>query len=77
MTQLVQRFSPTYKEIVMGLIDDTRKKRDSWIKRFEEQRQEEEWNAENIDREAEERKIELNRKNVGVFPPKPEVKNVN
>jgi len=77
LTQLVQCFSPTYKEIVMGLIDDTRKKRDSWIKRFEEQRQEEEWNAENIDREAEERKIERNRKNVGVFPPKPEVKNVN
>ena len=77
MTPLVQLFSRTYKEIAMGLIDDTRKKRDSWIKRFEEQRQEEEWNAENIDRDAEEKMIERNRKNVGVFPPKPEVKNVN
>lgn len=61
----------------MGLIDDTRKKRDSWIKRFEEQRQEEEWNPEAIDIEAEEKMIEQNRKKVGVFPPKPEVKNAS
>ncbi len=59
----------------MGLIDDTRKKRDSWIQRFEEQRQEEELDsAEKIDPEAEEIRIAENRKNVGVFPPKPEVK---
>lgn len=58
----------------MGLIDDTRKRRDSWIKRFEEQRQEEEWNPEDADSKAEEERILENRKNVGVFPPKPEVK---
>ena len=55
----------------MGLIDDTRKRRDSWIKRFEEQRQEEEWNPEDADSKAEEERILENRKNVGVFPPKP------
>ncbi len=58
----------------MGLVDDTRKRRDSWIKRFEEQRQEEEWNPENADSKAEEERILENRKNVGVFPPRPEVK---
>lgn len=58
----------------MGLVDDTRKRRDSWIKRFEEQRQEEEWNPENADSQAEEERILENRKNVGVFPPRPEVK---
>ena len=58
----------------MGLIDDTRKRRDSWIKRFEEQRQEEEWNPENTDPKAEEERIAENRSKVGVFPPKPEVK---
>lgn len=58
----------------MGLVDDTRKRRDSWIKRFEEQRQEEEWNPETADSEAEEKRILENRKNVGVFPPKSEVK---
>ena len=61
----------------MGLIDDTRKRRDSWIKRFEEMRQEEEWNPENIDSEAEEKRILENRKKVGVFPPKPEVSNAD
>ena len=61
----------------MGLIDDTRKRRDSWIKRFEEQRQEEEWDpAQKVDPE-EERRIAENRKNVGVFPPKPQVKSSN
>ena len=59
----------------MGLIDDTRKRRDSWIKRFEEMRQEEEWDPENVDTEAEEKRIMENRKKVGVFPPKPEVSN--
>jgi len=58
----------------MGLVDDTRKRRDSWIKRFEEQRQEEEWNPEKADSKAEEERILENRKNVGVFPPRPEVK---
>ncbi|MGB2691356.1 MAG: hypothetical protein WBB48_04670 [Thermodesulfobacteriota bacterium] len=57
----------------MGLVDDTRKRRDSWIKRFEEQRQEEEWNPEKSDPEAEEKRILENRKNVGVFPPRPKV----
>jgi len=57
----------------MGLVDDTRKQRDSWIKRFEEQRQEEEWSPSNNDPEAEEKRILENRKNVGVFPPKPKV----
>lgn len=57
----------------MGLVDDTRKRRDSWIKRFEEQRQEEEWNQEKGDPEAEEKRILENRKNVGVFPPRAKV----
>ncbi len=57
----------------MGLVDDTRKQRDSWIKRFEEQRQEEERSPSNNDPEAEEKRILENRKNVGVFPPKPKV----
>jgi hypothetical protein len=61
----------------MGLIDDTRKRRDSWIKRFEEMRQEEEWDPENVDTEAEEKRIIENRKKVGVFPPKPEVRNAD
>ncbi|MEK6223305.1 MAG: hypothetical protein N2A97_00390 [Thermodesulfobacteriales bacterium] len=57
----------------MGLVDDTRKRRDSWIKRFEEQRQEEEWSPEKGDPEAEEKRILENRKNVGVFPPRPKL----
>ena len=57
----------------MGLIDDTRKQRDSWIKRFEEQRQDEEWDPENIDPELEKKRIEENKKKVGVFPPRPKV----
>jgi len=57
----------------MGLVDDTRKRRDSWIKRFEEQRQEEEWNPNQDNPEAEEKRILENRKNVGVFPPRPKV----
>lgn len=55
----------------MGLIDDTRKRRDSWIKRFEEQRQEEEWSPDNVDPKIEEERILENRRKVGVFPPKP------
>ncbi len=57
----------------MGLVDDTRKRRDSWIKRFEEQRQEEEGSPEKGDPEAEEKRILENRKNVGVFPPRPKL----
>jgi len=56
----------------MGLVDDTRKKRDSWIKRFEEQRQEEEWSPDKVDPKAEEERIQENRRKVGVFPPKPQ-----
>lgn len=52
----------------MGLIDDVRKKRDSWIRRFEEQRQEEEYDPHNLDPVAEEKQILENRKKVGVFP---------
>lgn len=52
----------------MGLIDDVRKRRDSWIKRFEEQRQEEEYDPHGLDPAAEEKQILENRKKVGVFP---------
>jgi hypothetical protein len=59
----------------MGLIDDIRKRRDSWIGRFEEHRQvegeEEEYSK--IDREKEEGEILRNRKMVGVFPRKDEI----
>ncbi len=55
----------------MGLVDDTRKRRDSWIKRFEEMRQEEEWSPGGVDPKIEEERIMENRRKVGVFPPKP------
>lgn len=55
----------------MGLVDDTRKRRDSWIKRFEEMRQEEEWRPDGADPKIEEERIMENRRKVGVFPPKP------
>jgi hypothetical protein len=51
----------------MGLIDDVRKKRDSWAKRFEEHRQEEEGAHENLDPAEEEKRIKENLKRVGVF----------
>jgi hypothetical protein len=51
----------------MGLVDDIRKKRDSWVRRFEEHRQEDESAHENLDPEAEERRIRENLKKVGVF----------
>lgn len=57
----------------MGLIDDVRKRRDSWIKRFEEQRQEAEDGGE-LDPEAEQKLIMENRRKVGVFPEKTEDK---
>jgi hypothetical protein len=51
----------------MGLIDDVRKRRDSWVKRFEEHRQEDEHAHENLDPEEEEKRIRGNLKRVGVF----------
>lgn len=53
----------------MGLIDDIREKRDSWMRRFEEHRQNEGGEAEysEIDGEKEEVEILKNRKMVGVF----------
>ncbi len=58
----------------MGLIDDVRKRRDSWVKRFEEHRQEEEDGRENMDPETEQKIIMENRRKVGVFPEKAEDK---
>lgn len=52
----------------MGLIDTVRDQRDSWIKRFEEQRQE--YSDPEIDKlsdEEQERIIQGNRENVGKF----------
>ena len=54
----------------MGLIDEIRKKRDSWIKRFEEQRIEEEeydFEYEIQNKSKIEEEILNNRKKVGVF----------
>ena len=51
----------------MGLIDDVRKRRDSWVKRFEEHRQEDEHARENLDPDEEEKRISENLKRVGVF----------
>jgi hypothetical protein len=53
----------------MGLIDDIREKRDSWMRRFEEHRQDEGEEAEysEIDRGKEEVEILKNRQTVGVF----------
>ena len=56
----------------MGLIDDIRKRRDSWTKRFEEHRDEEEYDHEyeknNADKVTEE--IKRKRESVGIFPEK-------
>ena len=54
----------------MGLIDDVRKRRDSWISRFEEQRQEEEYEPDTRDPEVVEKEIFENCRKVGVFPKK-------
>ncbi len=51
----------------MGLVDDVRKKRDSWMRRFEEHRQEDEGTHENPDPGEEEKRIKENLKKVGVF----------
>lgn len=53
----------------MGLVDDVRKKRDSWVSRFEEHRQEDEGTHESPDPAEEERRIKENLKRVGVFEP--------
>ncbi len=52
----------------MGLIDDTRKRRDSWITRFEEMRQEEEYEPDKRSAEEVEKEIRENCSKVGVFP---------
>jgi hypothetical protein len=52
----------------MGLIDDTRKRRDSWISRFEEMRQEEEYEPDTRSPEVVEKEIQENCSKVGVFP---------
>ena len=52
----------------MGLIDDTRKRRDSWIMRFEEMRQEEEYEPDKRSPEEIEKEIRENCSKVGVFP---------
>jgi hypothetical protein len=57
----------------MGLIDDIRKKRDSWMGRFEEHRQDEEEEYPEIDTEKEKEEILRRRKMVGVFPRKEEM----
>lgn len=54
----------------MGLIDDLRKKRDSWTGRLEEHRRDKKRLTESSEdeRELEEADILRNRKMVGVFP---------
>lgn len=54
----------------MGLVDDVRKKRDSWVRRFEEHRQEDEGMHENRDPKEEEKRIKENLGRVGVFEDK-------
>ncbi len=56
----------------MGLIDDIRKKKDSWMVRFEEHRQDEgdEEESGDISEEKMEEEIMRNREMVGVFPKK-------
>ncbi|MGI9535152.1 MAG: hypothetical protein ACR2NW_09390 [Thermodesulfobacteriota bacterium] len=53
----------------MGLIDNIRKSRDSWTKRFEEHRDEEEFDHENEKSNSKkiEEEIQRNREKVGVF----------
>lgn len=52
----------------MGLIDEVRKRKDSWTKRYEEQRQDE-YNEQDEDEDEQEtrRRIEENKKRIGVF----------
>lgn len=58
----------------MGLIDEIRKNRDSWMARFEEHRQDEDEDERPVDREKEKEEILRNRKMVGVFPKKDEIR---
>ncbi len=51
----------------MGLVDDVRKQRDSWVRRFEEQRQDEYNGPAQSGSISEEKRILENRKKVGVF----------
>ena len=53
----------------MGLIDDLREKRDSWMRRFEEHRRDEGGEAEYPETYGEKEEVEIleNRKMVGVF----------
>jgi len=52
----------------MGLTDDLRKRRDSWIARFEEHRQERNEEEDLVSHENEEEEIKMRRKMVGIFP---------
>lgn len=54
----------------MGLIDEVKKKRDSWISRFEEQRQEQVYEPDTRAPEVVEKEILENCRRVGVFPKK-------
>jgi hypothetical protein len=56
----------------MGLIDEIRKKKDSWMVRFEEHRQDEDEEEESrdISEEKKEEEVMRNREMVGVFPKK-------
>ncbi|MGH7807506.1 MAG: hypothetical protein ACRENT_05385 [Thermodesulfobacteriota bacterium] len=60
----------------MGLIDDVRKKKDSWMARFEEHRQDKDEpdDRSSLDIEKEEEEILVRRKMVGVFPEKDQKK---
>lgn len=52
----------------MGLIDEVRKRRDSWLKRYEEQRQDEYGDEqEDLSEEEIQKRIEENKKKVGIF----------
>ncbi len=51
----------------MGLVDDVRKQRDSWVRRFEEQRQDDYDGPLRSGSMSEEQRILENRKKVGVF----------
>ena len=51
----------------MGLIDNIRKRRDSWIARFEEHRQERDEGEDLVIQENEEEEIKMRRKMVGIF----------
>ncbi len=60
----------------MGLIDDVRKKKDSWMARFEEHRQDKDESDDrfSLDIEKEEEEILMRRKMVGVFSEKEQKK---